>query len=115
MNAWENGYNPFDPIQDTESWSEDMPAQPMGNVTTHSIRYRILKDSTGNVVASSLWGYNPFDPIQDTESSHTWALGRSVPPRYNPFDPIQDTESYRGASSLVFLEALQPIRSDTGY
>ena len=60
-------------------------------VSTHSIRYRILKVRHRRVVAEARQGFNPFDPIQDTES---WQCGTdgSFVGRFNPFDPIQDTE-----------------------
>ena len=59
-------------------------------VTTHSIRYRILKGVDGVGGLSVNRGYNPFDPIQDTESG----LDLELP---------------------AARAALQPIRSDTGY
>ena len=59
-------------------------------VTTHSIRYRILKVPYLEFALRRFGSYNPFDPIQDTESS-----SRS-----------------RTACRAALL---QPIRSDTGY
>ena len=41
-------------------------------VTTHSIRYRILKDLEYISQNNEAPSYNPFDPIQDTESGHRW-------------------------------------------
>ena len=63
---------------------------PIVEVTTHSIRYRILKA-------------NWLMPVP------TFRL------RYNPFDPIQDTESFFVEWGRYWSERLQPIRSDTGY
>ena len=40
-------YNPFDPIQDTESYIAKECGYRCVCVTTHSIRYRILKDWQG--------------------------------------------------------------------
>ena len=59
-------------------------------VTTHSIRYRILK----------------ADIESEAEEADTC---------YNPFDPIQDTESGDGVERYEVQLGLQPIRSDTGY
>ena len=108
------GFNPFDPIQDTES-------------------------GCSLLIGACLRSFNPFDPIQDTESNFT---GHDDLPEacFNPFDPIQDTESefrarvqaiswnvsthsirYRILKVSNHLAALnsasmfQPIRSDTGY
>ena len=36
-------------------------------VSTHSIRYRILKDRLSLTRRPTAPGFNPFDPIQDTE------------------------------------------------
>ena len=63
------GYNPFDPIQDTESSRAGRGLARPGGVTTHSIRYRILKERMAGGFKAMGHGYNPFDPIQDTESS----------------------------------------------
>ena len=60
-------------------------------VSTHSIRYRILKAVNDEGVVPQVSGFNPFDPIQDTERSQLDAA-ESLPRRFNPFDPIQDTE-----------------------
>ncbi len=40
---FEKSFNPFDPIQDTESSPGDQPVVGLLIVSTHSIRYRILK------------------------------------------------------------------------
>ena len=61
-------------------------------VTTHSIRYRILKAPLLIGLAKELLGYNPFDPIQDTESLPIQPSPGVLSFCYNPFDPIQDTE-----------------------
>ena len=109
-------YNPFDPIQDTErTQGRGHPHRP-SLVTTHSIRYRILKGQEAQRQRPpGETGYNPFDPIQDTErvvtadDSHAHIYG------YNPFDPIQDTESVEWEIIVNTEAKLQPIRSDTGY
>ena len=64
----------------------------MEEVSTHSIRYRILKGAVGTLRKGILSSFNPFDPIQDTESA---LLMMRQPKKncFNPFDPIQDTES----------------------
>ena len=83
-------FNPFDPIQDTES---------------SRILFR----------AESVRCFNPFDPIQDTESR---LVSSPVDPglrRFNPFDPIQDTESIIELMNVWKPLTFQPIRSDTGY
>ena len=59
-------------------------------VSTHSIRYRILKVALGAGAGGRGHGFNPFDPIQDTES--------------------RDSVGGGGKS-----DKFQPIRSDTGY
>ena len=59
-------------------------------VSTHSIRYRILKG------------------LQELQ-------GRIGDRGFNPFDPIQDTESGVLSHLYVFHDEFQPIRSDTGY
>ena len=61
-------------------------------VSTHSIRYRILKGSTSTQTRQPRWRFNPFDPIQDTESDLQQVEGAELR-GFNPFDPIQDTES----------------------
>ena len=66
-------------------------------VSTHSIRYRILKESMIVLPNISQLSFNPFDPIQDTESQRL-CCGRPRWSSFNPFDPIQDTER-RGAFS----------------
>ena len=132
-------FNPFDPIQDTERWAGKPPACSPGRVSTHSIRYRILKAGVDRAPWRVDVGFNPFDPIQDTESIRClpvrWIdlvvsthsiryrilkglLERIVSVRaisFNPFDPIQDTEravvSVWSSTGIWF----QPIRSDTGY
>ena len=83
-------YNPFDPIQDTESDLRVPPGDVEAHVTTHSIRYRILKDRFHHTILDSFKCYNPFDPIQDTERRDREGQG-------------------------VLPAQLQPIRSDTGY
>ncbi len=83
-------YNPFDPIQDTERMLKGRLAMADSAVTTHSIRYRILKEVTSLTA-------------QERAES------------YNPFDPIQDTERERLVAGQVITYRLQPIRSDTGY
>ena len=88
-----NRYNPFDPIQDTERPGGLGDHLRPGGVTTHSIRYRILKGADETVVRGLADGYNPFDPIQDTERLNRLAGSSFHSPCYNPFDPIQDTES----------------------
>ena len=83
-------FNPFDPIQDTESGTGDGVSWPGVQVSTHSIRYRILKEAakaTLDVTAQS----------------------------FNPFDPIQDTERLTGNELALNRRQFQPIRSDTGY
>ena len=84
-------FNPFDPIQDTES----LPVLRSGHqprlVSTHSIRYRILKGRGTCRPVTSSTGFNPFDPIQDTER-FTMISPSSSRISFNPFDPIQDTE-----------------------
>ena len=62
----------------------------MGGVSTHSIRYRILKAKLLTQVLYHDQGFNPFDPIQDTERSNL----------------------YR---QQLLAREFQPIRSDTGY
>ncbi len=58
-------YNPFDPIQDTES--------------------------PGWMVLAALVGcYNPFDPIQDTESHHTLYHGSE----FVELQPIRSDTGY---------------------
>ena len=110
-----SSYNPFDPIQDTERYYHRAGSIQCDRVTTHSIRYRILKGVRASpqlaglkvtthsiryrilkallclLVVGQLASYNPFDPIQDTES---WTDGAraGASASYNPFDPIQDTE-----------------------
>ena len=84
-------------------------------VTTHSIRYRILKEDKPQLDAVAIPGYNPFDPIQDTERSKSAGPYTTGVPRYNPFDPIQDTERWVVAVHVAGVPSLQPIRSDTGY
>ena len=60
-------------------------------VSTHSIRYRILKVSNVDDDLDNPIGFNPFDPIQDTESVQR--IGDATRHlSFNPFDPIQDTE-----------------------
>ena len=41
----------------------------VGTVSTHSIRYRILKVVIVSEAVASRTSFNPFDPIQDTESA----------------------------------------------
>ena len=60
-------YNPFDPIQDTESVQGYKGGNSVAQVTTHSIRFRILKVLPPFTVLWAWPRYNPFDPIQDTE------------------------------------------------
>ena len=109
------GFNPFDPIQDTESGGG--------------------QDDPGGGKS-----FNPFDPIQDTERDTLTYRLRDAEPGFNPFDPIQDTErplpalvhhlavpvsthsiryrilkvSSNGDGAWALVE-FQPIRSDTGY
>ena len=85
-----NSFNPFDPIQDTESGAQVDKAAELQEVSTHSIRYRILKGATMPVALRLVNGFNPFDPIQDTESRNVH-------------------------SDIVVHVQFQPIRSDTGY
>ena len=87
-------------------------------VSTHSIRYRILKALFNTSLVLQLDSFNPFDPIQDTERLLQEGVRLAAEPvsthsiRYrilkvsdcfceapvrigfNPFDPIQDTESF---------------------
>ena len=125
-------YNPFDPIQDTES-PFGLSASPFvilvtthsirfrilkvcfrlsrrgGRcVTTHSIRFRILKGFAPPPVEAHSMRYNPFDPIQDTESCSPRAL-LGARPRYNPFDPIQDTESGMRCDGIMASGSYNPF------
>ena len=84
-------------------------------VSTHSIRYRILKDITssaqqvsGNRVSTHSIRYRI---LKVTCQSRAVSVHHS----FNPFDPIQDTESRKGSSYGRDLLRFQPIRSDTGY
>ena len=110
------GFNPFDPMQDTErAWlfggvsclllvsthsircrilkvQPDTGRQHGCQVSTHSIRCRILKVYICKPLILALPSFNPFDPMQDTESMILDNLGIQVA-RFNPFDPMQDTES----------------------
>ena len=54
-------FNPFDPIQDTESAQMQDGNEGKGAVSTHSIRYRILKEALG--VGDNRVGYL-FQPIR---------------------------------------------------
>ena len=83
-------------------------------VSTHSIRYRILKGGYSVKLTAGSTRFNPFDPIQDTESIckvDTDSLSHC----FNPFDPIQDTESTFLIQKEPIFFKFQPIRSDTGY
>ena len=91
MYGFSSSFNPFDPIQDTERLFILVMDDFRFSVSTHSIRYRILKVSKLPHKTCSTYCFNPFDPIQDTERlSNT--MRRRIPPR-----------------------KFQPIRSDTGY
>ena len=59
------GYNPFDPIQDTESYYSGYKGA----------NYR---------------GYNPFDPIQDTEST----LDQDNKALFHKLQPIRSDSGY---------------------
>ena len=83
-------FNPFDPIQDTESLPGGYSSHRRDLVSTHSIRYRILKVLDRGKLTLTTTSFNPFDPIQDTES---FAVS------------LQEVLDHR----------FQPIRSDTGY
>ena len=106
-------FNPFDPMQDTESYGI-RPDRSWLDVSTHSIRCRILKVFSKISGSATFLGFNPFDPMQDTESNCTAHLchARCC---FNPFDPMQDTESYLPIPILPHPCLFQPIRSDTGY
>ena len=108
-------------------------------VSTHSIRYRILKDSLPGTTLSYTNLFQPirsdtgywkkdeiFQPIlTHTVSTHSIryrilkegkesSLIQSSH-RFNPFDPIQDTERIWSNKSSTHRHWFQPIRSDTGY
>ena len=84
-------------------------------VSTHSIRYRILKVSVGYASKQATPGFNPFDPIQDTE--------RRVPARDCNSASLVSTHSIRyrilkdrdQPRLCLASPKFQPIRSDTGY
>ena len=59
-------------------------------VSTHSIRCRILKGIQELAIQSDATGFNPFDPMQDTERSSADNL-------------------------TIDVVLFQPIRSDAGY
>ena len=83
-------------------------------VSTHSIRCRILKDLSHCRQLCYLVGFNPFDPMQDTERKR----GKEETLKaqgFNPFDPMQDTERIQLHGARVLTVAFQPIRSDAGY
>ena len=86
------GYNPFDPIQDTERGSHGCGGLSPGDVTTHSIRYRILK----------VW-----DPI------HRATILREVTTHSIRYRILKAGKSI--VEDIVAMPELQPIRSDTGY
>ena len=131
-------FNPFDPIQDTERAIGQRSSGRSRRVSTHSIRYRILKAPGLTSGRGGGQRFNPFDPIQDTESGRITllcALHTSFNPFdpiqdtersslsatfantrcFNPFDPIQDTERVWRADEASGEARFQPIRSDTGY
>ena len=79
-------------------------------VSTHSIRYRILKVATSRLSVYSSVCFNPFDPIQDTESFANYARPCALSHSFNPFDPIQDTERTGKRGNLEgYLECFNPF------
>ena len=84
-------FNPFDPIQDTERLGEASHRLALGEVSTHSIRYRILKERM-------------LDFLLDY-----WLQVSTHSIRYRI---LKVREWYFG---MNLLQPFQPIRSDTGY
>ena len=85
----------FDPVADTETrdyeyaiWERHCP--------NNSIRLRILKPATINVVEAWLQRPKQFDPVADTETSK---VGTVFDSEYQPkqFDPVADTETHKPA------------------
>ena len=56
----EQGFNPFDPIQDTERCVNSIIGTFGKAVSTHSIRYRILKDVAQVAQAQREYEFQPI-------------------------------------------------------
>ena len=102
-------------MQDTES-SRAFPHMVSGpQVSTHSIRCRILKEVGHRATVPVVLRFNPFDPMQDTE--------RPADDDFTVLIVKVSTHSIRcrilkGVNwlTLRYLAAsFQPIRSDAGY
>ena len=84
-------FNPNDPVEDTESGGVGDGADLVADVSTPTIRSRILKEQMQTAEIYRSRGFNPNDPFEDTER------GREV---------------YR---ALATAQRFQPQRSVRGY
>ena len=89
--------------------------QAQAHVSTHSIRYRILKGTHQGRQDTSPQGVSTHSIRYRILKATTDCCRSTTPTRFNPFDPIQDTESAKIAVEADKSQMFQPIRSDTGY
>jgi len=108
-------HNIVDPFEDTERRAPRWTADLRRDVTTSSIRSRILKANATERGCTANDSHNIVDPFEDTESTTVMPITSLCADSHNIVDPFEDTERGRAEDRRPSGQPSQHRRSVRGY